>query len=192
MFRRPAAITCIPKYPSLIHTQKGIFLRSINTMASKQTSSLPSHPPPPTFSNQSKLPRLPIPPLEATAEKYLKTLKPLLTDQEFHHSEKAVKEFIKPGGLGHELQKRLIEHDKHEPYSWLERWWLRLAYHSWREPELINVNWWLLGMNKPYHPKELLKVGGDATKKGTFTKYQIQRAAGLINNYLNYKEALDK
>ncbi|KAH6663342.1 hypothetical protein EV126DRAFT_509185, partial [Verticillium dahliae] len=45
-------------------------------------------------------PRLPVPTLEETAARYVKTLRPLLSDSEFATSKKAVEEFIKPGGVG--------------------------------------------------------------------------------------------
>ncbi|TPX71179.1 hypothetical protein SpCBS45565_g01373 [Spizellomyces sp. 'palustris'] len=148
-------------------------------------------PAPRTFSLQSKLARLPIPPLEETAERYLQTLRPVLSQEEFAHSEAAVREFIKPGGLGHTLQQRLLEHDKNEPNSWLERWWLRLAYHSWREGLMVNSNWYMLGRDHPETPKELITEKSSARKNGQYTGFQLRRAAGLITNLLDYKNLLD-
>ncbi|KAI8916733.1 acyltransferase ChoActase/COT/CPT [Powellomyces hirtus] len=145
-------------------------------------------PAPKTFSFQDKLPRLPIPPLQETADRYLKTLRPLLSKAEFEASEKNVREFVKEGGLGHELQRRLQEVDRQEPNSWLERWWLALAYHGWRESVMINSNWYMLLRDHPETPKELL----DGPRlKGQFTAFQVKRAAGLVTNMLNYKDAIE-
>jgi hypothetical protein len=65
-----------------------------------------------TFDNQSNLPRLPVPSLQETAAKYLDSLRPLLDEKEFKHSEKVVSDFIKEGGVGEKLQKRLLEYEK--------------------------------------------------------------------------------
>lgn len=67
---------------------------------------------PRTFDNQSKIPRLPIPTLEETADKYLRSLKPLLSPKEYKASEEKVHNFIKEDGLGPVLQQRLIDYDK--------------------------------------------------------------------------------
>lgn len=56
-------------------------------------------------------------------------------------TEARVAEFIRPGGLGETLQQRLLDHEATQPNSWLEDWWLKMAYHSWRESSMINSNW---------------------------------------------------
>lgn len=58
-----------------------------------------------TFAAQNKLPKLPIPDLESTCQKYLDVLKPLQSNQEQSDTAAAVKEFLK--GEGPELQMRL-------------------------------------------------------------------------------------
>lgn len=67
-----------------------------------------------------------------------------------------------------------------------------LAYHSWRESVLINSNWFILFRDHPNHPKELLTDGSSKRVEGRFSEFQIYRAAGVISNYLNYKEMLEK
>jgi hypothetical protein len=44
-------------------------------------------------------------------------------------------------------------------------------------------------VDHPNHPKELLE---NPPKKGAVTDFQIQRAAGIINNLLNAKDMLEK
>lgn len=71
---------------------------------------LASHKPAPvkpgvTFAAQDKLPKLPIPELDATCKKYLDALEPLQSSREHRDSEMAVQEFLK--GEGPELQDRL-------------------------------------------------------------------------------------
>ena len=63
-----------------------------------------------TFSYQDELPRLPIPSLESTCEKYLSSLKPLQTHREHLDSQAAVQSFLK--GEGHELNERLKKYEK--------------------------------------------------------------------------------
>ena len=64
-----------------------------------------------TFSQQQKIPRLPIPTLEETSKRYLLSLQPLLSGNEYTHAEGIVNDFIKPNGLGQTLQKRLQDYD---------------------------------------------------------------------------------
>jgi len=58
-----------------------------------------------TFAAQDKLPKLPVPDLEASCNKYLKALEPLQSPKEHRESESAVKEFLRSEGP--ELQEKL-------------------------------------------------------------------------------------
>jgi carnitine O-acetyltransferase len=69
----------------------------------------------PTFGNQSAIPRLPIPSLQNMADKYLKSLQPLLSQEELAHSTGLVQEFLQ--GSGQVLQGRLEEYDKTQEVS---------------------------------------------------------------------------
>lgn len=91
---------------------------------------------------QNSLPKLPVPPLQETMAKYLKSVRPLLSDSEFDKTAAAVKEFQKPGGMGEELQKRL-EARAADPNidNWLESWWNSTAYMSYRDPITFFVSY---------------------------------------------------
>ncbi|RKO86040.1 acyltransferase ChoActase/COT/CPT [Blyttiomyces helicus] len=145
----------------------------------------------PTFAHQSTLPRLPIPPLNETVDRYLKSIAPVLSPAELTASKAAAAEFVKPGGLGEELQQRLIAHDKTQPNSWIENWWLTLAYHSWRESLLINSNWYMIARDHPDTPAALITEGSSARKNGQFTEWQVKRAAGLVSAALDYKQMIE-
>ncbi|CAG8806872.1 12459_t:CDS:1, partial [Racocetra fulgida] len=67
-----------------------------------------------TFSNQKNIPRLPIPTLKETAERYKKSLLPLLSTSDYNRAANAVDEFMKEGGFAEVLQKRLHQVDKSE------------------------------------------------------------------------------
>ncbi|ORX37603.1 acyltransferase ChoActase/COT/CPT [Kockovaella imperatae] len=106
-----------------------------------------------TFSNQDKLPRLPIPDLDKTLQAYIKSLQPIMADKFSksdlpHEVEKRrlfARDFAAPGGLGRQLQERLTDLDLVSPNSWLtDALWLSLAYHSWRAPLIVNSNWAML------------------------------------------------
>lgn len=58
-----------------------------------------------TFAAEDKLPKLPIPDLESSCNKYLQALKPLQTAREHADTKVAVDEFLKTDGP--ELQERL-------------------------------------------------------------------------------------
>jgi len=69
------------------------------------THTNPNSKPGVTFAAQDKLPKLPIPDLEATCKKYLISLDPLQTAREHADSERAVQEFLRSDGP--ELQEKL-------------------------------------------------------------------------------------
>jgi carnitine O-acetyltransferase len=57
------------------------------------------------------LPRLPVPDLKSSCELFLKSVKPLATEEEFNATEDKVNSFVAEGGLGSRLQKRLEDFD---------------------------------------------------------------------------------
>lgn len=61
------------------------------------------------FKYQSTIPKLPVPPLRQTLERYLHSVRPLLNNDEFQRTKEAVEEFGKGGGQGEELQKKLLQ-----------------------------------------------------------------------------------
>ncbi|KAJ2724542.1 hypothetical protein GGI07_001889 [Coemansia sp. Benny D115] len=138
-----------------------------------------------TFSNQSVLPRLPVPDLKDTAARYLKSIEPLLTPQEYQQSVKAVNQFIGPDGLGPVLQQRLQEVDRQAKYSWLEDIWLKKAYLEWRGPSYINVNWFAALGDNPDFPLV------NNVPRGQVTDVQLQRAARVITHMLEANEELN-
>ncbi|APA08397.1 hypothetical protein sscle_03g031670 [Sclerotinia sclerotiorum 1980 UF-70] len=91
---------------------------------------------------EESLPKLPVPTLEETAVRYLKSVHPLVTSAELQTTTKAVQEFIKPGGIGSKLQEKLIarrEDPKHK--NWLYEWWNDAAYLSYRDPVVPYVSY---------------------------------------------------
>uniref|UniRef100_A0A4D5R9U8 Carnitine O-acetyltransferase n=1 Tax=Scolopendra viridis TaxID=118503 RepID=A0A4D5R9U8_SCOVI len=82
------------------------------------------------------LPKLPVPPLQQTLQKYLRTVKPVVTEDEFQQTEALVKEFGSPKGPGEKLQK-LLEMKAKTTENWLSEWWLNTAYMEFRLPVVM-------------------------------------------------------
>ena len=61
---------------------------------------------------QSSLPKLPVPPLQQSLQKYLKAVQPLLNNEEFKKTCRIVEEFGMENGIGEELQKALKDRAK--------------------------------------------------------------------------------
>jgi len=69
-----------------------------------------------TFANQSRLPRLPVPDLDATIEKFKSTCLPLArTKEEWNAFDKKMTEFRK--NAGPELQRRLLAYASRQEVS---------------------------------------------------------------------------
>lgn len=91
---------------------------------------------------EDSLPRLPVPTLEETAKKYLKSVHPLLNKTEFEHTKKAVADFVKPNGVGEALQKKLLaRRDDPNRKNWIYEWWNDAAYLSYRDPVVPYVSY---------------------------------------------------
>ncbi|CAI2177916.1 1965_t:CDS:10 [Funneliformis geosporum] len=96
----------------------------------------------PMLRYQKSLPKLPVPALKDTLEKYLKSVRPFVNSEEFAKTEAAVIEFQKPGGVGEELQKRLMSKANNpSTINWLEDWWNEVAYFGYRDPIVVFVSY---------------------------------------------------
>ncbi|KAF2101838.1 carnitine O-acetyltransferase [Rhizodiscina lignyota] len=91
---------------------------------------------------EDSLPRLPVPTLEETAKRYLKSLHPLLSKSEFQHSTSIVQEFLQSGGQGETLQTRLLAR-REDPNvkNWIIDWWNDAAYLGYRDPVIPYVSY---------------------------------------------------
>ncbi|GFY42836.1 carnitine O-palmitoyltransferase 1, liver isoform [Trichonephila inaurata madagascariensis] len=73
------------------------------------------------YSFQSSLPRLPLPSLEDTMERYLHSVRPLLDDEKYEKMKQMTYEF--QNGVGKKLQR----------YLWLKSWWSSNYVTDWWE-----------------------------------------------------------
>ncbi|EFX04354.1 carnitine acetyl transferase [Grosmannia clavigera kw1407] len=91
---------------------------------------------------QESLPRLPVPTLEETAARYVKSLRALYPTEDVAKSEAAVAEFIRPGGVGQRLQAKLVaQRDDASVKNWLSEWWNDAAYLAYRDPVVPYVSY---------------------------------------------------
>mmetsp|Transcript_50100 Transcript_50100/g.120014 ORF Transcript_50100/g.120014 Transcript_50100/m.120014 type:complete len:828 (+) Transcript_50100:73-2556(+) len=124
-----------------------------------------------TFTYQSAMPRLAVPPLKTTIERYLKSVEPVLSEKEFKEYEAAARAFEK-----HEaprLQAMLVAKSFYAT-NYVSDWWEKYVYLRGRSPILINSNYYGLGFNN-YIP----------------TSSQVSRAGTLVYHYMRFKELLD-
>jgi carnitine O-acetyltransferase len=130
------------------------------------------------YKHEKHLPKLPVPDLRKTCERYLRSVEPLLSSIEYQHTVKCVHEFLKVGGMGEILQRRLIDRATITETSWLEDWWNDVAYLGYREPIVIHVNYFYHFMDDPYF------LGQDASD------IQIRRAALMIDSAWEFRELI--
>ncbi|RHY19520.1 hypothetical protein DYB36_007385 [Aphanomyces astaci] len=97
--------------------------------------------------NDYDVPRLPVPQLNDTLEKYLKSVQPLITPDEYKEHKKLVEDFGlgQNRSVGRTLQDDLIKQEfvnamgRAYPFSYIEAWWDAM-YLGGRYPNPINVN----------------------------------------------------
>lgn len=90
--------------------------------------------------NPQNLPKLPVPKLNETLNKFLDTAEPHLTASGFENTKNVVREFGKSGGIGEKLQN-LLEQRAATKENWLSdptsNWWLNCAYLQYRDPVVV-------------------------------------------------------
>lgn len=91
-----------------------------------------------TFQYEEDLPSLPLPSLDETLGKYLKSCRALLSDEEYEHTEAVCEDF--KNGVGKELHEYL-ESKAETERNWIEEWWETIIYLRPRYPSAVNINW---------------------------------------------------
>lgn len=128
-----------------------------------------------TFDHQHLLPKLPVPGLDQTLDKFIEWVRPLLTESELNTTRNIVERFRQRGGDGEKLQKKLIEWSQRQDLpNWLEPFWNR-KYLSARIPLPINVNFSTVCDENP--------------QAGNLS--QVKRSAMLIYLTLRFKSLID-
>jgi len=125
-----------------------------------------------TFAAQDKLPKLPIPDLKQTCERYLAALDPLQTAREHADSERAVAEFMRSDGP--QLQEKLKEYASGRS-SYIEQFWYD-SYLNFDNPVVLNLNPFFLLEDDPTPARN----------------NQVTRAASLVISALSFVRAVRK
>ncbi|XP_017551917.1 carnitine O-acetyltransferase [Pygocentrus nattereri] len=124
--------------------------------------------------HQEGLPKLPVPPLKQTCERYLAMLEPLVTEEELEHTRALVAEFLRCGGVGERLQRGL-ERRARKTENWLSEWWMQSAYLDSRMPVAVYTS-----------PGVVLPQMHFQDRQG-----QMRFAAKLIAGVLDFKQMID-
>jgi len=129
-----------------------------------------------TRSMSQVLPKLPIPPLQQSLDKYLRSIRPLVDDEDFAHTQSLVEVFSRKGGHGEKLQSQLVKRSARED-NWLEDWWLNSAYLDSRLPLPIISNPGVIFY------KDLIV--------GNTLHEQLKLAARAVSGLMEFKAKLD-
>ncbi|KAH9898794.1 choline/Carnitine O-acyltransferase [Xylariomycetidae sp. FL2044] len=123
-----------------------------------------------TFAGQDSLPKLPIPDLESTCNKYLTTLKPLQGPREHAETREAVQDFLRHDGplLQGKLQQYAVGKS-----SYIEQFWYD-SYLNFDNPVVLNLNPFFLLEDDPTPARN----------------NQVTRAASLVVSALEFVRAV--
>ncbi|MGH3797816.1 MAG: choline/carnitine O-acyltransferase [Pseudonocardiaceae bacterium] len=125
-----------------------------------------------TFGNEDRLPRVPLPTLEDSCERFVAWCAPLLTADELAVTETAVASFLRPDGPACKLHAALEQYNAEESvHSWLDAFWPS-RYLGRRDRIALNANFFFLFKDSD--------------------ERQVERAAGLIAAAVSYKLSLDE
>ena len=124
------------------------------------------------YSFQGSLPRLPLPAVKDTMQRYLRSVRPLLDDENYNRMTELAKEF--ETGIGKKLQRYLVLKSWWAT-NYVSDWWEEYVYLRGRGPLMVNSNFY----------------GIDAIFTQP-TKIQAARAASVIVLLLNFRRKLDR
>ncbi|MFG3618334.1 choline/carnitine O-acyltransferase [Nocardia sp. NPDC047654] len=124
-----------------------------------------------TYDYDEQLPRLPIPTLEETCERFLERCSPLLTDEELTATKAAVEQFLAPDSPARTRQSEIERFDRTPGvHSWLDAFW-NSRHLGYRDSIAYNANSFFLFPDSEHG--------------------QLERAAELIFRTAAYKFELD-
>ena len=125
-----------------------------------------------TFAAQDRLPKLPIPDVDATLKRYLDSLEPLQSSRERDDTKAAIKDFIDHDGK--ELQDKLRKYATGKS-SYIEQFWYD-SYLNYDNPVVLNLNPFFLLEDDPTPARN----------------NQVTRAASLVISAICFVRAVRK
>lgn len=93
------------------------------------------------YSFQASLPRLPVPAVKDTMQRYLRSVRPLLDDEKFNRMEKLAAEF--EAGIARKLQRYLTLKSWWSS-NYVSDWWEEYVYLRGRSPIMVNSNFYAI------------------------------------------------
>ncbi|XP_032122154.1 carnitine O-palmitoyltransferase 1, muscle isoform isoform X1 [Sapajus apella] len=124
------------------------------------------------YSFQTSLPKLPVPRVSATVQRYLESVRPLLDDEEYFRMEMLAKEFKEK--TAPRLQKYLVLKSWWAT-NYVSDWWEEYIYLRGRSPLMVNSN---------YYVMDLVLVRN--------TDVQAARLGNVIHAMIMYRRKLDR
>ncbi|XP_029658757.1 carnitine O-palmitoyltransferase 1, liver isoform isoform X2 [Formica exsecta] len=124
------------------------------------------------YSFQGSLPRLPLPAVTETTKRYLRSVRPLLDDENYARMERLAIEF--QNGIGVKLQRYLVLKSWWST-NYVSDWWEEYVYLRGRSPLMVNSNFY----------------GIDAILSHP-TNLQAARAAAVIHSCLQYRRLIER
>lgn len=124
------------------------------------------------YSFQGSLPRLPLPSVVDTMKRYLRSVRPLLDDENYARMETLANEFQK--GIGVKLQRYLILKSWWAT-NYVSDWWEEYVYLRGRSPIMVNSNFYGIDAILMYP-----------------TNIQVARAASVIYSCLQYRRLIER
>lgn len=126
---------------------------------------------PSLYSFQGSLPRLPLPSVEDTMTRYLRSVQPLLDEENFKKISQEAEDF--KNGVGKKLQRYLILKSWWSS-NYVTDWWEQYVYLRNREPLMVGSNYY----------------GSDSVK--SVTQKQSARAANMTYLMLQYRKKIER
>lgn len=124
------------------------------------------------YSFQTSLPKLPVPSVPATIQRYLESVRPLLDDKKFHRMEALAKEF--QDETAPRLQKYLVLKSWWAT-NYVSDWWEEYIYLRGRTPIMVNSN---------YYAMDFVFVKN--------TDVQAARLGNIVHAMITYRRKLDR
>lgn len=124
------------------------------------------------YSFQGSLPRLPLPSVHDTMQRYLRSVRPLLDDENYNRMENLAKEF--ESTIGKKLQRYLTLKSWWST-NYVSDWWEEYVYLRGRSPLMVNSNFY----------------GTDAIFMN-FTNKQAARAANIVHHLLSFRRLIER
>uniref|UniRef100_Q92523-4 Isoform 4 of Carnitine O-palmitoyltransferase 1, muscle isoform n=1 Tax=Homo sapiens TaxID=9606 RepID=Q92523-4 len=124
------------------------------------------------YSFQTSLPKLPVPRVSATIQRYLESVRPLLDDEEYYRMELLAKEF--QDKTAPRLQKYLVLKSWWAS-NYVSDWWEEYIYLRGRSPLMVNSN---------YYVMDLVLIKN--------TDVQAARLGNIIHAMIMYRRKLDR